>query len=116
MGDDKQSISEILLENRQSFLRFNRFKTSQTLRTLSEIDRLIYKVIPRLLHVNQEGLPGYIGQDVPCGIFNYTLDNETQLALSKLFPGVIARRNSIGRPIIQTILLMGSVGSIAQTN
>ncbi len=115
MGDDKQSISEILFENRQSFLRFNRFKTSQTLKTLSPIDRLIYTCIPRLLHVNQEGLPGYMGEDVPCGIFNYTLDSETQIALEKLFPDIIVRKNSGGRPIIQTILLMGSVGSIAQT-
>ena len=115
MGDDKQSISEKLFENRQAFLRFNRFKTSQTLKTLSPIDRLIYTAVPRLLHVNQEGLPGYMGENVPCGIFNYTLDSETQIALEKLFPGVIVRKNSGERPVIQTILLMGSVGSIAQT-
>ena len=115
MGDDKQSISEILFENRQAFIKFNRFKTSQTLKTLSPIDQLIYTVIPRLLHVNQEGLPGYVGEDVPCGIFNYTLDNETKIALEKLFPDVIVRKNSRERPVIQTILLMGSVGSIAQT-
>ena len=56
-----------------------------------------------------------MGEDVPCGIVNYELNSETQIALEKLFPGIIARKNSSSQPVIQTILLMGSVGSIAQT-
>ena len=115
MTDDKQSISEILFHNRQAFLRFNQFKTSQTLKTLSQIDRLIYITIPRLLHVNHKNLPGYIDDNVPCGIYNYVLNQETEKALEKLFPGAIIRRSSDQPPVIQTILLMGSVGSIAQT-
>ena len=60
MSDDKQSVSEALFANRQAFKKFNRFKISQTLKTLSEIDRLIFIAIPRMLHVNQKELPGYI--------------------------------------------------------
>ncbi len=115
MGDEKQSASKILFHNRQAFLRFNRFKISQTLKTLSEVDRLIFLAVPRMLHVNQKKIPGYINDDVPCGIFNYRLDQETQRALEKLFPDVVIRKISSKKPIIQTILLMGSVGSIAQT-
>ena len=107
--------AEILFENRQSFLRFNRFKIDRTLVTLSEIDRTIFLVIPRLLHVHQEGLPGYFDGNPPCGIHNFRLDKEAQYAMEKMFPDVIIRRNPELTPVIHTALLMGSVGSIAQT-
>ncbi len=106
---------EMLFSNRQDFLRFNRFKIDRTLVTLSEIDRLIFLVAPRLLHVHQEGLPGYFEGDPPCGIHNFNLDREAQIAAEKLFPDVIIRRNPNLKPVIHTALLMGSVGSIAQT-
>ena len=54
MGDNKQSVSEVLFNNRQAFVRFNRFKISQTLKTLKPVDRLIFLAAPRMLHVNQK--------------------------------------------------------------
>ncbi len=106
---------EMLFSNRQDFLMFNRFKIDRNLITLSEIDRLIFLVAPRLLHVHQEGLPGYFEGAPPCGIHNFNLDRESQVAAEKLFPDVIIRRNPELKPVIHTALLMGSVGSIAQT-
>jgi adenylate cyclase class 1 len=107
---------EALTDNRQSFLKFNRFKIHRNLVTLSEIDQTIFLTIPRLLHIHQEGLPGYFEGDPPCGIHNFTLNQEAQYALEKMFPDLIVRRNPTLKPVIQTALLMGSVGSIAQTN
>jgi len=107
--------TEALHDNRQSFLRFNRFKIHRNLITLSAIDQTIFLIIPRLLHVHQEGLPGYFEGDPPCGILNFTLDQEAQYALEEMFPEVIVRRNPDLKPVIHTALLMGSVGSIAQT-
>ena len=111
----KKPDMEALHDNRQSFLRFNRFKIHRNLVTLSEIDQTIFLIIPRLLHIHQEGLPGYFEGDPPCGIHNFTLDQEAQYALEKMFPNVILRRNVNLNPVIHTALLMGSVGSIAQT-
>ncbi len=115
---DKQTHlpdEEALYANRQSFLRFNRFKIHRNLITLSEIDQTIFLIIPRLLHVHQEGLPGYFEGNPPCGIHNFKLDQEAQYAMEKMFPDVIMRRNPELNPVIHTALLMGSVGSIAQT-
>ena len=112
----KKNDLEALTDNRQSFLKFNRFKIHRNLVTLSEIDQTIFLIIPRLLHVHQEGLPGYFEGDPPCGIHNFTLNQEAQYALEKMFPDVIVRRNPNLKPVIHTALLMGSVGSIAQTN
>ena len=61
----KKSDAETLFYNRQAFLRFNRFKIDRTLSTLSEVDRTIFSLIPRLLHVHQEGLPGYFEGNPP---------------------------------------------------
>lgn len=107
--------TEALQDNRQAFLKFNRFKIHRNLVTLSEIDQTIFLIIPRLLHVHQEGLPGYFEGNPPCGIHNFNLDQEAQYALEKMFPDVILRRNVDLNPVIHTALLMGSVGSIAQT-
>ena len=109
------SGSEIICSNRQDYLMFNRFKIDRTMNTLSRIDRLIFLVLPRLLHVHQEGLPGYFDGDPPCGIHNFELNKEAQIAAEKLFPDIIIRRNPKLNPIIHTALLMGSLGSIAQT-
>jgi len=114
--EEKQNDAETLFYNRQSFIRFNQFKIDRTLRTLSEVDRLIFSTVPRLLHVNQEGLPGFVDdKNVPCGIMNFTMDHESRVAAEKLFPEIIIRRQENLNPVIHTALLMGSLGSIAQS-
>jgi len=116
LTEEKQNDAETLFYNRQAFKRFNQFKIDRTLNTLSEIDRLIFTTVPRLLHVNQEGLPGYVDEkNVPCGIMNFTMDHESLVAAEKLFPEVIIRRQENLTPVIHTALLMGSLGSIAQS-
>lgn len=114
--DKKQNDAEVLFYNRQSFIKFNQFKIDRTLKTLSEIDRLIFTTVPRLLHVNQIDLPGFVDEkNVPCGIMNFTMDHESRVAAEKLFPNVIIRRQESLNPVIHTALLMGSLGSIAQS-
>jgi len=113
---EKKNDAEDLFYNRQAFKRFNQFKIDRTLSTLSEIDRLIFTTVPRLLHVNQKGLPGYVDEkNVPCGIMNFTMDHESLVAAEKLFPDIIIRRQENLSPVIHTALLMGSLGSIAQS-
>jgi hypothetical protein len=81
----KKNDIEALTDNRQSFLKFNRFKIHRNLVTLSEIDQIIFLTIPRLLHVHQEGLPGYFEGDPPCGIHNFTLNQKHNMPWRKCF-------------------------------
>jgi adenylate cyclase, class 1 len=104
----------VLLKNRRFFLQFNQHKIERALNTFSETDRMIFMAVPRLLHVNQKGLPGYSGDDVPCGIHNFTIDSQTQKFAEDLFPDLIIRRREVRPPAIHSLLLVGSVGSIAQ--
>ena len=115
MTDTKTKISNTLFNNRQLFLRYNQFKIHRILETLSATDRLIFTLIPRLLHINQKGLPGYIQEDVPCGIYNFKIDRECQLAAERLFPNIIVRGIENHSSFIDTVLLMGSTGSMAQS-
>ncbi|MDH5762826.1 MAG: class I adenylate cyclase [Nitrospinota bacterium] len=115
MHDAKTKISNTLFNNRQLFLRYNQYKINRILETLSPNDRLVFTLIPRLLHINQEGLPGYIEDNVPAGIYNFEINQECRMAAEKLFPEIILRGGENHSPFIRTVLLMGSTGSIAQS-
>ena len=115
MTDSKTKISNTLFNNRQLFLRYNQYKISRILETLSETDRLVFTLIPRLLHINQKGLPGYIQDDVPCGIHDFKISREYQVAAEHLFPDIIMRGGENDSSFIKTVLLMGSTGSMAQS-
>lgn len=115
MNDAKAKIANILFQNRQMFLHFNQYKIRRILETLSPIDRSVFTLIPRLLHINQKGLPGYIQEDVPCGIHDFKINQEYRLAAEQLFPNIIMRGGENRQVFIQTLLLMGSSGSIAQS-
>ncbi len=115
MNDAKTKISNTLFNNRQLFLRYNQYKIQRIQKTLSQADRLVFTLIPRLLHINMKGLPGYISEDVPCGIYNFEINPESQMAAERLFPSAILRGGESYSPFIHTLLLMGSTGSIAQS-
>ena len=115
MTEGHINISEEIFRNRQIFLRYNQFKLDRIKEILSFKDRRIFTLIPRLLHTHQEGLPGYIEGDVPQGIHNYTVSHETRFVAEELFPEILIHRPENFEPFIETILIMGSVGSIAHT-
>jgi len=110
----QQKDSITLTDNRRFFLRFNQHKIDQARKVFSEPSRSVFMTIPRLLHVNQQGLPGYVEGDVPCGIYNYSIDLQSQFCGEKLFPNHVIRRNENLNPVIHSLLLVGSMGSIAQ--
>ena len=100
--EEKQNDAETLFYNRQSFVKFNQFKIDRTLRTLSEIDRLIFTTVPRLLHVNQEGLPGFVNdKNVPCGIMNFTIS--TAFTIINIMISVSGRMIRAPKPYLSLV-------------
>lgn len=110
----QQKDLNTLIDNRRFFLRFNQYKINQAQKVFSESCRSVFMTIPRLLHVNQQGLPGYVEGDVPCGIYNYSIDLQSQFFGEKLFRNRVIRRNENLSPVIHSLLLVGSMGSVAQ--
>lgn len=115
MVQEKVGISNQLFFNRKIFLRYNQFKLDRINEILSFTDRRIFTLIPRLLHTHQEGLPGYLPGKVPQGVHSFTVNHECQFTGEELFPETIIRRQEYVKPFIESIMLMGSVGSVAHT-
>ena len=108
--------SVTLTENRQFFIGFNQYKIDQAQKVFDEPKKSVFLTLPRLLHVNQEGLPGYVEGGAPCGIYNFTTDMQSRFAGEHLFPDHVIRRNENLNPVIHSVLLVGSMGSIAQND
>jgi adenylate cyclase, class 1 len=66
-----------VIDARDLYLKWNRQKLESLVDSLSDDALSIINLIPLLLHVNSRFLPGYIGLDVPSGIFTYLPDQAT---------------------------------------
>ncbi|MDO6566431.1 class I adenylate cyclase [Alteromonas sp. 1_MG-2023] len=103
-------------------LRYNKARTERALMLMPAEQKPLFYVLPFLLHVNHPELPGYIeGDDIPFGIHNYSFRHVVEQALFQCFPEKRELLSDI-KPLwprqraIDSLVLMGSIGSIAQTD
>ena len=107
-------------------LRYNKARIERALTLMPEKQGPLFHVLPFLVHVNHEALPGYVaplpsGEAVPFGINNYSFRADIQKALLKCFPSESHLFSDVKQIWprqrgIESLLLMGSVGTIAQTD
>lgn len=101
-------------------LRYNKARIERCVSLLPDQHKPLFHVIPFLLHVNEPSLPGYVeSKDVPYGLHNFTLRPDVVSSLARLFShhGDIPEFVKSIWPkkrCIESVLLMGSVGTIAQ--
>ncbi|MBI3014676.1 MAG: class I adenylate cyclase [Candidatus Tectomicrobia bacterium] len=114
-------MEQEILKNRRAFSFYNRRRLDQLFSALQEQDACILGALPFLLQVNIKKLPGYIeAKEVPCGTYDFSWTKEAQTAVRKLFPDFPLERLSSAhlfprRSAIVMLALIGSAGSIAQT-
>lgn len=120
-ADDSSTQSEQTLAIRLlRVLRYNKARIERTISLLTDEHKPLFHVLPYLLHVNEKALPGYVSDEAaPFGLFNYTLRPDISQALEQLFPEIgdvteFAKRAWPKKRFIESVLLMGSVGTIAQ--
>ncbi|MDY6851945.1 MAG: class I adenylate cyclase, partial [Thermodesulfobacteriota bacterium] len=100
---------------------FNRNNTSR----VREIQRYgaygfrqVFKLIPILIQMNHPDIPGYIEDELtPRGIYGFERSDFVPLA-SQSFPslrGEFSRAVITSRPIVESLLLIGSSGSVGHT-
>ncbi len=106
-----------LARNVERYLHYTREKLTNVYEALRTKDRDTFSVIPFLLHANVPGLPGYQASDeAPFGVTNFELNATVRQALVEVFPGRrVHRHQAVFRPVVQSLLAMGSVGTIGQT-
>ena len=112
-GVDRKQLTQL----KQRFLDLNAQRYARTCAALTERQQQFLQAIPLLFHVNHPMLPGYISHSTPAGVYQYTPNND-ELRLAK----ILARSFQYNRdlternPAIDALFIMGSVGTIAQSD
>ena len=109
------SMEQNIQNNLNKFREYNNLKIEKTLNNLGEVEKDFIKLIPFLLHTNIKGLPGYIdSKNLPIGIKNYNVNDEIIQIVKKRFPLIKLPTSINSNELIESISIMGSIGSIAQ--
>lgn len=110
----------IYLKNHQSWRKYNALRVKRAFEANPDQGRFAFHVIPYLLSVNHPTLPGYVSDPAfSTGIYLYNPGETEENALRKSFPKFDFRSaegaRRIGKLNVESIMIMGSIGSIAQT-
>ncbi|MDE1168604.1 MAG: class I adenylate cyclase [Pseudomonas sp.] len=111
-GIDRQVLSQL----RARFLLLNQGRMNRAMDGLSSRQQTVVKLLPLFFHVNHPLLPGYVSGATPAGVSHYEPQADTlaeALRLTRSF-SYKARHGNPPRPI-HGLFLMGSLGSLAQT-
>ncbi len=110
-GIDRKQLNFL----RQRFLQINQTRFERSLQAMTERQQQFLKLIPLLFHVNHPMLPGYISNQVPCGVLHYT-PQKSDIQLAKNFARTFHFQKEINfkQMAIEALFVMGSPGSIAQ--
>ena len=113
-GIDRQILSQL----RGRFLAVNQYRRARAIEGLAPRQQTLLSLLALLFHVNHPQLPGYVSACTPAGVSGYEPDASTLTAAQRL-AGVFSYTRcclpSPGRPI-HGLFLMGSLGSLAQTD
>jgi adenylate cyclase class 1 len=107
---------EVLGRLRARFLKVNAGRLARAVEGLSTRQQLVLKLLALLFHVNHPLLPGYVSGATPAGISRYEPEADELAEVQRLTRSFAykPRPLSLPRPI-QGLYLMGSLGTLAQT-
>lgn len=115
------NIQQILTIRLLRLMRYNKTRCMRAIELLPDDKKPLFHVIPFLLHINHPQFPGYVEhKDAPYGLNNYSLRAEIRDALQLMFPQhleLLANMRALWPKdrLIDSLLLMGSIGSIGQS-
>ncbi len=75
----------------------------------------VFHLIPALLHFNHPVIPGYLEQDVPAGVFNFSPNDIQQQFIQDTELTIGQALSHSGEPKILGLYTMGSTSSIGQS-
>ena len=114
INDCKNEISE----NKKKFLKYNVKRLQKFTNSLSNkkiID--LIDILPLVITSNHPGLPGFIEDFIPMGMYGYVPNIKAQGFFAKMFPSVqlnhLVSEYQNRKPHIEVFAIMGSAGSIA---
>ncbi len=100
----------------QCFANLNSERLRRTRSVLAPRQQLLLDLLPLFFHINHPLLPGYAGQNVLAGIQGYTPPEENLQRVRDYFvQSFDFSRLQAQTPHIQSVFIMGSCGSVAQS-
>lgn len=108
---------KVLKQLKKRFLHLNQTRLQRARLALGERQQLLVDLLPLLFHVNHPMLPGFNGSDTPKGVSFFEPDPQ-QLRLAKTLARSFNYRKDLHqrRPLIDSLFMMGSVGTIAHSD
>lgn len=112
-GVDRKQLSQL----KQRFLQLNHQRYLRACAALPTRQQQFLQLLPLLFHINHPMLPGYVSHQTPAGIYQFSPTAE-QLRSAQ----IIARSFNYQRDLtekashIDALFIMGSVGTIAQSD
>lgn len=112
-GIDRKQLAQL----KQRFLTLNQNRFERACTSLSERQQQFIQLLPLLFHINHPMLPGYVSGTTPSGIYGFKPDKDI-LRIAKIMARSFqyTRDFSDKTPGIDALFLMGSAGSIAQSD
>ena len=99
----------------QRFMAINRDRLRRVFETLHPRQQAFVELVPLLFHVNPPLLPGYVSQDTPAGLSDYTPSRGATSAAKQLVRTFVYEHRMQRSFAIRGLYLMGSPGTIAYT-
>ena len=115
------SIVEQLETNYEKFQSYNDLRLSRLQEIIIPRKRPIFRCLSFLLNINNSNFPGYVDfKETPRGIENFSLTDAVIEDVNKVFSDKMSSREALEKMIatsapLKSLMLMGSVGTIAQT-
>jgi len=97
------------------FLDINRERLGRTQNALRRNQQDFLELLPIFFHVNRAALPGFVSKNTPAGIPLYSPSDKGLQALNKVAKGFVYEQRALHAYEIQSLFVMGSVGTIAQS-
>ncbi len=108
---DQQQAQTII----KRVLIYNGHRIERTQKALSERQRVFLDVMTLLFHVNHEKLPGFVDYECPCGVARYSPSKDSLRAAAGISVGFQYQQRRSGQPMVKSLFLMGSCGSLGHS-
>ncbi len=114
---DKKDIDrKQLAEVRRRFMAINKHRIARIREDSGRNLKNILDAIPVLLHVNHPALPGYLSQHTPCAISDYAPSKVQITSTRKISRSFNYEKKARLKREIYSVFLMGSMGTLGQSN
>lgn len=108
--------AKALRDVRRRFLVVNRDRLNRAQETLKPKQRAFLEMLPLIFHLNSEHLPGFVDNDTPFGISDYSPTKAAVDAAKKHNRQFRYRKRALRAYDIESLFFIGSTGTVAYTD